>query len=250
MSDPRRDRLRARVAALSDAGRRALVDTLGRERGADEAARLVAFLVLDDASGDRSPEAPTDERLRAFLAERLPPYMVPSRFALLPRLPRTAAGKLDRRVLEREEGAELPAAARSVVAPRTHAEATLAAIWKDVLRLDDVSVHDDFFEIGGDSLLSIRVIARAGREGLRIPVDRFFDGPTIARLAAVVEEGARPAPATNSATPGGQGIVTGEAPATPIQRWFLDAISEHREHWNQSHLLAVQPSVPGDAIET
>src|SRR6185436_20166642 len=122
----------------------------------------------------------------------VPDYMIPARFVSLERLPRTAAGKLDRQALSglvgTERSSQMPAP--KVTAPRTEIEAKLVAIWKDVLKLDDVGIDDDFFEIGGDSLLSIRVIARAGREGIRIAPERFFERPTIAHLAASVN-GAR-----------------------------------------------------------
>ena len=125
----------------------------------------------------------------------------------------------------------------------------MAGIWKDVLRVDEVSVHDDFFELGGDSLLSIRVIARAGRAGIGIPVERFFDNPTIAQLAAAAAGGEAPAATAARGEREGQGIVTGEAPLTPIQHWFLDAVTAHRDHWNQSYLLDVQPALGRDAVE-
>ena len=249
MSEARRAALRARVAALSPSARAALAEALAADGGAGGASQLVAFVVPErESAAGRPPEPPTDEALRAFLAERLPAYMVPVRFAALPRLPRTAAGKLDRRALAHERGTELAAPGRALVAPRTPVEATLAGIWKEVLRLDEIGVHDDFFEIGGDSLLSIRVIARAGRAGIRIPVERFFDNPTIAQLAAAVEAPASPA-ADEATRRDGEGEATGDAPLTPIQHWFLDAVPEHRDHWNQAVLLELAPAIGRDAVD-
>jgi non-ribosomal peptide synthase protein (TIGR01720 family) len=245
MSDRHRATLRDRIATLSRAGREAL----SRELGSGGADRLMAYIVLDrSADGAAAPDLPNEDQLRAFLAERLPAYMVPAQFALLDRLPRTAAGKLDRRALALELGIQLAPASRAVVAPRTPIEATLAGIWKDVLRVDEISVHDDFFEIGGDSLLSIRVIARAGREGLRIPVERFFENPTIAHLATVLDHDAAREATTGPTTEPGEDA-TGEAPLTPIQHWFLDAITEHRDHWNQSYLVELTVEVEREALE-
>jgi non-ribosomal peptide synthase protein (TIGR01720 family) len=221
------------VDALSDAQRRALAERLAHAGDTRGRERLVGFVV------PHSTSTPADEALRVFLAERVPDYMIPARFVSLERLPRTAAGKLDRQALSGLVGTEMSSQtpAPKVTAPRTEIEAKLVAIWKDVLKVDDVGVDDDFFEIGGDSLLSIRVIARAGREGIRIAPDRFFERPTIAHLAASVDGyGAR----RMAARSGGRvADPVGEAPLTPIQRWFLDTIPHHRDRWNQSYLLEV-----------
>jgi non-ribosomal peptide synthase protein (TIGR01720 family) len=245
MSERRRAELRYRIAMLSRGGREAL----SRELAPAGADRLMAYIVLErPPDGATAPGTPNEDALRSFLAERLPAYMVPAQFAMLERLPRTAAGKLDRRALARETGTQLAPASKAVVAPRTPIEGTLASIWKDVLRVDEISVHDDFFEIGGDSLLSIRVIARAGREGLTIPVERFFENPTIAHLASVLADGAvRKATHVPDAQPREESI--GEAPLTPIQHWFLDAIAEHRDHWNQSYLLELRAEVGREALK-
>lgn len=238
VSDERTGALRRRVDGLSDAQRRALAEALGRARETRGSGRLVAFLVLDGTA------PPNDESLRAFLGERLPDYAIPSRFVALDRLPRTAAGKVDRKALAHAVGTDLgtPAAARGPTPPRTALEARLAAIWKDVLKVNDVGVEDDFFEIGGDSLLSIRVIARAGREGIRISPERFFERATIAHMAASVGGGNSRGAANGAHPPLADPI--GDAPLTPIQHWFLDAIPRHRDRWNQSYLLE-----PGHALD-
>ena len=241
MSDDRAARLRSRVAALSEPQRRALAERLASAGMWRTSERLIGFVVLDE------PAASEDE-LRAFLGDRVPDYMIPSRFVALERLPRTAAGKLDRRALAHVPGTELPAgaAARTATAPRTEAERKLAAIWMDVLKLDTVGVDDDFFELGGDSLLSIRVIARARREGIRIPPERFFEHPTIAHMTASVDDTSvrgsrRERPRTPRVDP------VGDAPLTPIQHWFLDAVPRHRDWWNQSYLLELGHAL--DAVQ-
>ena len=241
MSDGRIRTLRERIDALTPAQRRTLAESLARNRndsrgnsdhGRREGERLVAFVVVDGAS------PPTDDELRGFLGERLPDYMVPSRFVAVERLPRTSAGKLDRKSLAYATGHELGSRLtdRRPTPPRTELEAKVAAIWKDVLKIDDVGVDDDFFEIGGDSLLSIRVISRAGRAGIRIAPERFFERPTIADIAAGIAAGETPRAATNGAR-GALADPVGDAPLSPIQHWFLDAIPQHRDRWNQSYLL-------------
>jgi hypothetical protein len=115
--------------------------------------------------------------------------MIPADFVLVDQLPRNAAGKIDRHALARLDADSLPHGnERTLVAPRTNAEHTIAAIWREVLKVEDVGIDDDFFELGGDSLLSIRVISRAGREGLRVSPERFFERPTIRQMAAMAAE--------------------------------------------------------------
>jgi len=231
VSDDRTRVLGRRVEALSAPQRQALAEALRRAGAPRTPERLVGFIVVDTADG------PNDDILRAFLDERLPEYAIPSRFVAVERLPRTAAGKLDRKALLHTAGTEIASTTvtRGPTPPRTDLEAKLAAIWRDVLKVDDIGVDDDFFEIGGDSLLSIRVIARAGREGIRIAPERFFERATIAHMAASVRANGAHAPSNGARAPVVNAV--GDAPLTPIQHWFLDAIPTHRDRWNQSYLL-------------
>ncbi len=123
--------------------------------------------------------------LRAYLAERLPDAMVPAVVVALPELPHGATGKIDR--------ARLPVPAKTaaeasggLVAPQGDVERTLAEIWQGVLGIEQVGATDNFFDLGGDSILSIRIIARAHEAGLVITPRQFFEFPTIAELAHVV----------------------------------------------------------------
>jgi amino acid adenylation domain-containing protein len=142
--------------------------------------RLVAHLVA--AEPGRMPGA---GELRAHLRRTLPDSMVPSVFVELDDLPRTPSGKVDRAALPPPEDhrADRPA----FVAPRTADERALAAIWLDVLGLDEVGVHDDFFEMGGQSLLATQVAA-AVREELEVdlPLHLVFRAPTIAEFAPLL----------------------------------------------------------------
>jgi thioesterase domain-containing protein/acyl carrier protein len=143
--------------------------------------RLVAWLVAD--GGDR----PTPAALREHLRERLPEAMVPSAFAWTGALPRTAGGKVDRRALP--DPADEPAAAEPV-APRTELEAKLAEIWADVLGLERVGVEDDFFDLGGQSLVATRLAARIRAElGRELPLALLLRASTVARLAASLAAG-------------------------------------------------------------
>ncbi|HXO43037.1 MAG TPA: amino acid adenylation domain-containing protein, partial [Thermoanaerobaculia bacterium] len=114
--------------------------------------RLVAYLVPRD---DSAPPAPAE--LRAFLGERLPEYMLPAAWVALPRLPLTANGKLDRKALPAPDAA--PGGANEYLPPRTPVERELAAIWAAVLRVERVGVDENFFELGGDSILTLQVVS-------------------------------------------------------------------------------------------
>src|SRR5262249_28130147 len=138
--------------------------------------RLVAYLV---AAAGRAPAVPA---LRALLAQTLPPFMVPSAFVLLEELPLTAHGKLDRRALPPPPtGGEVSPEA---VAPRTETEWALARIWADVLGVRGVGAEDDFFTLGGDSIMVARVLTRIRAElVVELPVRALFEAPTVAGLA-------------------------------------------------------------------
>ncbi|ARU62939.1 hypothetical protein CBW65_19595 [Tumebacillus avium] len=143
--------------------------------------RLVAYVVPQWTFAFETGE------LRRYAADSLPGYMVPSAFVVLDSMPLTPNGKVDRKNLPRPEGADIRIE-RPFVAPVTHVEKKIAAIWAGVLHLDEVSADDHFFEIGGHSLLATQVISRIEREfGVRLPLRRIFDTPTPAGLASLLE---------------------------------------------------------------
>jgi aryl carrier-like protein len=123
--------------------------------------------------------------LRDYVKKQLPEYMVPAVILLLDALPLTPNGKIDQRAL--------PIPDRTIplqgtfVAPRTFEEKTLAEIWKEVLGLDRVGIHDNFFEIGGDSIRSIQIVSRSTQAGLRLTPRLFFQHQTLAISARVTE---------------------------------------------------------------
>ncbi len=142
-------------------------------------------------------------RLREALRRRLPEVMVPAAFVPLSELPLGPTGKVDRRAL-----AAMPTTAERAereaggAAPRTPLEAALAAVWAEVLGVDCVGVEDDFFDLGGHSLVAARLRARiAERLGVELPLGAFFRATTVARLAAVLEE-AEAAPPSGAARAG------------------------------------------------
>ncbi len=196
---------------------------------------LVAYVV----PGDLVKASAFVPELRHHLRQTLPEYMAPSAFVLLDSLPLTPNGKVDRRALPAPERSGLHRADNFVL-PRTPTEEKLAAIWRDVLGLEQVGIHDNFFEIGGDSILSIQIVARAKQAGYRIAPNQLFQKGTIAELAAVAGE--------ISTAQAQQGIVTGSSPLTPIQHWFFERNLDTQHHFNQSVLLDVRPHVKTECL--
>ena len=142
--------------------------------------QLVAYVVP-------SAESVTSGELRTALQGRLPPYMVPAVFVLLPQLPLTPNGKVDLRALP-QPGVEDRTSGVSYVAPRTELERQLAHIWQEVLKLERVGIHDNFFELGGHSLLATQVVSRIqDRCQVAIKLKIFFEDPTIKGLAETIE---------------------------------------------------------------
>jgi microcystin synthetase protein McyA len=177
-------------------------------------------------------------KLREYLESRLPEYMVPSGLMVLSQLPLTPNGKVDRKALP------IPDMASSVlaeyVAPETETEKLLSEIWREVLGIEKVGIHDNFFEVGGDSIISIQIVARAQEAGIQLTTKQLFQNQTIAEQAAVAGV------LTNVQHQ--QGIVTGEIPLTPIQHWFFEQNLQQMYHFNQSMLLSVSPQIEPDLL--
>jgi amino acid adenylation domain-containing protein len=178
--------------------REAVVMAFAGDRPGDK--RLAAYVVIGAAAAvsplpetgslvTPDPQAtPEINELREHLRRSLPDYMVPAAFVFLPALPLTANGKVDRQALPRP-GQRRPEERRRYVAPRSQVETVLATICGEALGVERLGVDDDFFELGGDSLMAVRAIFRIRKAvGVELPVRSFFDAPTVAGLAALVEE--------------------------------------------------------------
>ena len=189
---------------------------------------LAAYIVSNQK------EALTNNTLRDFIKEKLPSYMVPGAFVMLNALPLTPNGKVDRQALPTADTAtqELET---TFVTPQNWQEELLAQIWCEVLHLQQVSIHDSFFELGGDSILSILIIAKAKQAGLKLTPKQIFQHQTIAELAAVAS--------TTGTRKVEQGPVTGSLPLTPIQHWFFAKNLPEVHHYNQAFLLLVPPTL-------
>jgi amino acid adenylation domain-containing protein len=182
---------------------------LARREGGGEL-RLVAYV---------APPAPSVTDLRAALERRLPAWMIPSAWVFLPALPLTPNGKVDRPALP-APAPERPALASAEVAPRDPVEQLLAEVWAEVLGLSRVGIRDDFFDLGGDSIRALQVVARCRKRGLAFTSRQLFDRPTIASLRETLAALGPEAPLPR--TPGAAGRES--YPLTPGQHGLLTAV--------------------------
>ncbi|MFG3137268.1 amino acid adenylation domain-containing protein [Streptomyces sp. NPDC048211] len=196
--------------------------------------RLVAYTVADRRGGAASPAG---TELRTRLASALPPYMVPALFVALDALPLLPNGKTDRRALP---APERPAATRPGGQPRTAQERVVCDVFGSVLRSTAVRTDDDFFALGGDSILSIQLVSRVREAGLGItPRDVFVHRTPEAIAAAATALG------RDTAEPAEQG--TGEMPPTPIAAWLLERPGS-TDGYNQSGVLRTPAGAGEDTL--
>ncbi|WP_085656286.1 non-ribosomal peptide synthetase [Pseudomonas sp. B11(2017)] len=203
--------------------------------------QLVAYVVPADAAvveASADGQGAAREAIKAQLKDSLPDYMVPTQMVFLAALPLSPNGKLDRKALPAPDASQMQ---QAFVAPRSELEQKIAAIWQDVLKLDQVGLTDNFFELGGDSIISIQVVSRSRQAGIHFSPRDLFQHQTVQALAAVAQQGS-----------GGvsidQGPVTGELPLLPIQQTFFEDDIPQRHHWNQAVLLRSHQALNADAL--
>jgi amino acid adenylation domain-containing protein/non-ribosomal peptide synthase protein (TIGR01720 family) len=178
----------------------------------------------------------TEEGLHEFLAQSLLVETIPAFFIHLRRLPLTLNGKVNLEALPRL--AEVRERSRpGYVEPRNRAEAMMAEIWRSVLGVPRVGIHDNFFQLGGDSIVAIRVIARANQAGFSLLPNQIFLHQTVAQLAVASE--------VRVLRVAEQGAVTGPVPLTPIQRELLASGEPFPGHYNQTLLLTLRQGPAG-----
>ncbi|HUO39382.1 MAG TPA: amino acid adenylation domain-containing protein, partial [Mycobacterium sp.] len=187
--------------------------------------RLIGYI-----TGTADPSA-----VRNQLADRLPPYMVPAAVVVLDALPVTVNGKLDTRALPAPDYTD----ARHYRAPTTPIEEILATIYAQVLGLQRVGIDDSFFDLGGDSILSMQVVARARGAGLTCRPRDIFIEQTVARLAHVAEV------TDGNAGPADEGL--GDVMPTPIMRWLHD-VDGPIDQFNQTMVLQAPAGVTEDDV--
>jgi amino acid adenylation domain-containing protein/non-ribosomal peptide synthase protein (TIGR01720 family) len=196
--------------------------------------RLGAYLV---AEGERTDDA----TLRATLADTLPAHMVPGTWTWLEELPTLPNGKVDRAALPAPTLAR-PTSAQ-ITPPRSEIEQTLAEIWAETLGVPEVGVHDNFLELGGDSIHAMQILARLREMGLttKLYAQQLFERPTIAELAPEV--------VAIDPSRQEQGVVSGPLRSGPIHHWFFDQELGRPDHFNQAVMMYVPDDLDVPALQ-
>jgi amino acid adenylation domain-containing protein len=215
----------------------AIVIASDNERGDKQ---LVAYVVASGA-------APAVHELRAYLSRKLPEYMIPPAFVFLEALPLTTSGKVNRLALPHPTSAQL-VTRNEFLAPQTPTEEILAGIWTDVLNVADIGVNDDFFGLGGHSLLLARVTARIRESfNMDLPLRALFEAPTIATLAERVETTTR----ADEAVPA---IATSRERAPTLsfaqeRLWFFDQFEPDSGAYNIPRMFRLQGPLDVAALQ-
>lgn len=181
--------------------------------------KIVAYIVTKDNNLDK---------LKDYLHEVLPQYMIPNSYIVLDKIPLTSIGKIDYRALpkpklEREEKFKVPT---------NEVEELIRTVWADVFKLDKnkISITDNFFELGGDSIISIQIIGRLTQKGIKVTVKDIFECENIERLSKKIS--------LINKNKNNSGVkLTGEILLLPIQQWFFESNFDNYNYWNQSVLL-------------
>ena len=217
--------------------------------------RLVAYLETSKTHLDASISATsvisadkvpaTSLKIRQFLLQKLPDYMIPAKFIWLSDLPLTPNGKVDKHALPvpqwNTSQDDSPDNRSSRTADELAIEKTLIETWTALLPADTVGIYDNFFDLGGDSILAMQIVSRASQLGLTLSPKSLFQYQTIAELAAIVQQ--------EDSITAAQTMVAGEVPLAPIQRWFFEQDLAAPHHFNQSLCLALPNDFSREALE-
>lgn len=189
---------------------------------------LAAYVV---AKNEES--VPELSQWQAYLLDSLPEYMIPTAFVSLDAMPLSANGKVDRKALPTPNLAVINR--NDFVAPQTEKEEILADIWQSLLNIEQVGINDNFFAIGGDSIISLQVVARARDIGLKLEPKDIFRNQTLELLASVATQDTHQDYELDD--------VFGDVPLAPIQQWYLDQPLANPAHFNQALLLASDTNI-------
>ncbi|WP_298553739.1 condensation domain-containing protein [uncultured Algibacter sp.] len=185
--------------------------------------------------------------LKTYLRAKLPDYMIPSTINVLKDIPLLPNGKVDKKgLLKTKDQASFSEANKNgIVNPKNDIETKLVQIWEEVLGFSPISTNDNFFEIGGDSILSIQIVAKARKEGVHLKANQLFENQTIGELALFASTLAD-ANLNNT----NNKVLEGETPLTPVQHWFFETHKNAPHFWNQVVELQNISDVDSKTFET
>ena len=212
--------------------------------------RLVAYVVLQaNVLSDADPVVTLKDALRSLL----PQHMVPDHFMLLPQMPLTPNGKVDRKALPAPQSQSLQ---RDHIAPRTRIEHMLADIWRDLLKCNEVGLHDNFFELGGHSLLGAQCISRVRKQaGVEVPLRLLFDHPVLQEFARRIESLCTSADSSLSTLPppvrAARSNRDKDLPLSFAQQrlWFLDQMESGNVFYNMAGNLELRGALNASALQ-
>jgi amino acid adenylation domain-containing protein len=261
-------------AALKEHVRVREAVVMAREDGGGDK-RLVAYVVprIEESNNGNGATELRISELQEHLRGKLPEYMVPSAYVQLEKLPLNHNGKIDRKKLP-QPGADTPE--QEYIGPRNFTEETLCQMWQEVLRRERVGIHDNFFRIGGHSLMAAQLVTRI-RGSLRvdIPLRRMFESPTIAQLAEVIDQivqtvgangaASHPRPALKQVArktvlldvenisdrfqPAAQEVTCLPASFAQQRLWFIDQLTPGRATYNIPGALRIQGELDVEVLK-
>jgi len=200
---------------------------------------LIAFVIIKDGiKGD------WNEAVLAFLRERLPAYMIPTATVVINKMPLTANGKIDRKSLKAPETIFIEKDGHNSSAINA-TQTILLDLFKELLKSDSIGIHDNFFKMGGDSILSIQLLSRAKRKGIVFSVQEFFQGSTVAEISLVANVIEPQEIAELSHEHDEENIAF-----LPIQKWFLEEKWSQIHYWNQGIVLDLPKEVTFEGVTT
>lgn len=206
--------------------------------------QLVAYVVPNKEMDIKSElQESLIQDLRQQCRVHLPDYMIPTAFVMLAQLPITSNGKVDRKALPRPQQTTQPQA----IAPSTPLERRLCHIWQTVLGVANVGINDNFFDLGGDSIISIQIVSRAREEGLKMIARQIFQYQTIAELAPHITELEKEVSLAQDTEENVEEPLV--IPLTPIQYWLFSQELAKPNHFNQSFLFSIETAVDSQCLE-
>ncbi|MBS7233718.1 amino acid adenylation domain-containing protein [Flavobacterium psychroterrae] len=175
-----------------------------------------------------------EDEIKNFLQFQLADYMVPGIYVTLEEMPLTSNGKIDRKALPSPKGHETT---NNYEAPRNQLEIDLCEIWSSLLNVEKVGINDDFFALGGDSIIVIQFVSRAKRKDYNFIVQDLFDHKTISNLSYAFEN------QSDINVTAEQGILEGTLPLTPIQKWFFEEQNSNMSHFNMNLFFKISKGI-------
>lgn len=201
----------------------------------EERRQLIAYFVKKNDLQEL-----TQNELRNFLESNLPAYMVPNRFVEVKSIPLTSNGKVDRESLLKIYNETLQTKSPPIL-PKTNLEVRLLNLWCDIFKSEKISIKDNFFALGGDSILAMQLVAKAGQRGFKLSIKEIFAHPTIAELIVIINR--------ENSEFGNLGDTAGNFSLTPIQHWFFQQNFLMPEQWGQVCLIETSELINPTVLE-